>query len=132
MPTNVINNRLYDVNIAIPDGEAFGDRIERLLFIDDSMGTLSCSARRRIAVQAYVHPETKAEVTEITMVYQIARNPNLDEDDFLRAIGELAALLGEDCIAVHHPASNTGYLCGPRAQKWLPFNRSFFHPFNQE
>lgn len=127
---NLINTRLYDVNVAIPDGETFGDRIDRLLFIDDSMEALSHSAYHRIAVQAYVHPDTKAEVTEITMVYQVARRHDMDEDDFLQAIGEISALLGEDCIAVHHLASNTGYLCGPRAQKWLPFNSSFFHSFN--
>lgn len=51
-------------------------------------------------------------------------------DDLHAAVDTLASVLNQDCIAFI--ADGAGYLAGPRAAEWQPFNYSWFiHPKEQ-
>lgn len=41
----------------------------------------------------------------------------------------MAAMLGEDCIAVYYPVAYCGRLIGPASEKWGAFNPEFFKRF---
>ena len=38
----------------------------------------------------------------------------------------LAEAFGQEAVAAYNPATKVGYMCGPEAAKWGPFNPSFF------
>jgi hypothetical protein len=63
--------------------------------------------------------------TEQTVVARVGTGPVPDGAvNFF--IGHLARLLSQDCIAVYNPATREGYLIGPKADDWGPFNPEFF------
>jgi hypothetical protein len=59
--------------------------------------------------------------SEPTLVAKVSKVPGV-----CTSVNYASISLGQDCIGVYSPATNTGALIGPRADKWGEFNPEYF------
>lgn len=109
---------LLNVGLEVNDGaRVYNNKITRVVEVVEAW------LPNEVSIERFVRVESQ---TEPTLLVQLDGGPEFDLDDVLYFIGRTATYLRQDCIAVYLPHNNTGTLCGPRAEKWGPFNPALF------
>lgn len=80
---------------------------------------------RGLEVLSSVHMQSDSEPTIVAEVESWTDGLGFDAAQ-ARAIADLSADLGQDCIAAYDLSEGRGLLLGPRADAWGDFNPAFF------